>query len=214
MNLFRLQLQETILIYVSNGFQNIPQHQSPQQTQQVLINRQMLGYPSQRTQQNIINKTAIPTVHVIEAEPVLPTNTPLQQVICTSINNSPMSPLTLNIGSPMYSLPSSPNSYSSPAMSPAQRDRVMSPYSPYTPQSMSPIGKFHQVYSPGANRLLSPGGIIQGNDPYLIKMQPSPNYMETELMNTNVQLSTDFWPGAEMLQGTNDLLTAFDDVKL
>lgn len=206
-----------VLICDYCGFQDIPQSQPSPQSQQVRgTNRQMPGYPPQRTQQTALNKTAIPIVHIIPAEPrdMVPTNTPLTQVMRSSMA-SPMSPLSLNIGSPMYSLPSSPNSYSSPAMSPAQRDRVMSPYSPYTPQSMSPIGKFHQVYSPG-NRLLSPAGVIQGNDPYLTtKMQLSPNYMQNDLIDNNVQLSSsDFWPDSEMLQGTNDLLTAFDDVKL
>lgn len=121
-----------------------------------------------------------------------------------------MSPLSLNISSPMYSLPSSP------AMSPAQRERVMSPYS--TPQSMSPVGKFNQ-YSP--NRLLSPASIIQGSDPYLTtKMQPSPSFplANNDLLLdsniSNVQLpSSDFWSDPEIMQ-TSDLLTAFDDVKL
>lgn len=93
-------------------------------------------------------------------------------------------------------------------MSPALKERVMSPY---TPQSMSPVGKY--LYSP--NRL-SPA--IQGNDPYLTtKMQASPITLHHEipLMDTNVQMnSSDFWPDTEILPGTSDLLTAFDDVKL
>lgn len=127
--------------------------------------------------------------------------------------SSPMSPLSLNV-SPMYSLPSSPNSYASPAISPAQRDRVMSPYS--TPQSLSPVGKFHQ-YSPGS-RMMSPVGVMKDCDPYLTnKMQPSPGFLQTPdiMLESNVPLTTtDFWTESDMLQGTSDLLTALDDVKL
>ncbi|KOB69806.1 putative hypoxia-inducible factor 1 alpha [Operophtera brumata] len=185
-------------------------------------------------QQNI-NKNAIPIINIMQAVPnkqAMRTNSPINQVIHLSITSlgSPMSPLSLNIGSPnMYSLPSSP------AMSPAQRERVMSPYSPkysfppspnsyssmspaqrdrvkspYTPRSMSPVGKY-QVYSPGS-RMLSPTGLIQGSDPYLTtKMQASPGIALQHnelLLDTNVQLSPDFWPDSEMLQGTSDLLTA------
>lgn len=145
-----------------------------------------------------------------------------QQIIRNNTNmtamrtniSSPMSPLSLNV-SPMYSLPSSPNSYThSPAMSPAQRERVMSPYS--TPQSLSPVGKFHQ-YSPGS-RLMSPVGVMKGCDPYLCnKMQPSPGFLQTPeiMLESNGQMSTtDFWSEADMLQNTSDLLTALDDVKL
>lgn len=189
--------------------------------------------------QQSLDKNVIPMINIIQAVPnsqIMRTISPINQVLRTSIG-SPMSPLSLNIGSPnMYSLPSSP------AMSPAQRDRVMSPYSPkyslpsspvsyspamspaqrervaspYTPQSMSPVGKY-QVYSP--NRLLSPAGVIHGNDPYLTtKMQASPNLALQHnelLLDSNVQLtSSDFWPDPEIMQGTCDLLTAFDDVKL
>lgn len=163
------------------------------------------------------NSIPMPTINIIQTGPnkhIMSTNTPITQVMRT---NSPMSPLSLNIGSPVYSLPSSPSSYNSPAMSPAQRDRVvMSPYS--TPQLLSPVGKFHQVYSPGS-RVVSPVGVIQGCDPYLTtKMQPSPGFQMQStdmLLNSNVGLNTsDYWNDADMLQGTSDLLTAFDDVKL
>lgn len=210
----------------------------PQQNQ-VRPNYQLVRTP-QLFQQNI-NKNAIPIIHITQVVPnnqVMRTNSPINQVIRSSISlGSPMTPLSLNIGSPnmyslpsspamspaqrervmspyspKYSLPSSPNSYS-PAMSPAHRERVMSPY---TPQSMSPVGKY-QVYSPG--RLLSPAGLIQGNDPYLTtKMQASPNIALQHnelLLDSNVQFSSsDCWSDPEVLQGTSDLLTAFDDVKL
>ncbi|KOB69559.1 putative hypoxia-inducible factor 1 alpha [Operophtera brumata] len=209
-----------------------------------MLNQIRSNYQLVRTphifQQNI-NKNAIPIINIMQAVPnkqAMRTNSPINQVIRSSITSlgSPMSPLSLNIGSPnMYSLPSSP------AMSPAQRERVMSPYSPkyslppspnsyssmspaqrdrvmspYTPRSMSPVGKY-QVYSPGS-RMLSPTGLIQGSDPYLTtKMQASPGITLQHnelLLDTNVQLSPGFWPDSEMLQGTSDLLTAFDDVKL
>ncbi|XP_053614002.1 hypoxia-inducible factor 1-alpha-like isoform X2 [Plodia interpunctella] len=153
----------------------------------------------------------IPAINLQPAPKLIPTNS-----IPNNIQNitefNVMSPLSLNIGSPMYSLPSSPNTSNySPNMSPAQKDRVLSPYS--TPQS--PVGKY--LYSPG-NRP-SPTGVIQGSDPYLTnKMQPSPGFSIPTgdlLLESNVGLSaTDFWTDSEMLQGTNDLLSAFDDVKL
>ncbi|KAJ0173760.1 hypothetical protein K1T71_010909 [Dendrolimus kikuchii] len=185
----------------------------PVQLQQVRPNYPLVRNPqlSPRSQMKT-NSLPLPVINIqsVPNTPTMHANTPIHQVIRTSMN-SPMSPLSLNVGSPMYSLPSSPNSYS-PAMSPAHRERVMSPY---TPQSMSPVGKFHQVYSPG--RLLSPVGVIQGCDPYLNKMQPSPGFpLQTSdmLLDPNMSLtSTDFWNESDMMQ-TSDLLTAFDDVKL
>lgn len=129
-----------------------------------------------------------------------------------------MSPLTLNISSPMYSLPPSPitSNYNSPnyspAMSPVQRDRVLSPYS--TPQSLSPVSRFQK--SPG-NILVSPAGVIQGSDPYLNnKMQPSPGFplQPNDLLLDSSMSASDFWTDSDVLTGTSDLLTAFDDVKL
>ncbi|XP_050671992.1 uncharacterized protein LOC126970235 isoform X3 [Leptidea sinapis] len=124
-----------------------------------------------------------------------------------------MSPLSLNISSPMwYSLPTSPN-YSS-SLSPAQKNRVQSPYA--TPQSLSPASTYSQ-YSP--SNKLSPNPALQGYDPYLCnKMQPSPTFSihsNEMLLDSNMPLSTsDLWPESEMIQNTSDLLTAFDDVKL
>lgn len=159
------------------------------------------------------NSIPLPVINIqsMPNKPLMRATAPMHQVI-RSTTNSPMSPLSLNVGSPMYSLPSSPNSYS-PGMSPAHRERVMSPY---TPQSLSPVGKFHQVYSPG--RLLSPVGVIQGCDPYLNnKMQASPGFpLQTSdiLLDSSMPLnSSDFWNETDMMQ-TSDLLTAFDDVKL
>ncbi|VVD00410.1 unnamed protein product [Leptidea sinapis] len=127
--------------------------------------------------------------------------------------SNPMSPLSLNISSPMwYSLPTSPN-YSS-SLSPAQKNRVQSPYA--TPQSLSPASTYSQ-YSP--SNKLSPNPALQGYDPYLCnKMQPSPTFSihsNEMLLDSNMPLTTsDLWPESEMIQNTSDLLTAFDDVKL
>nr|XP_037876181.1 hypoxia-inducible factor 1-alpha isoform X3 [Bombyx mori] len=193
--------------------QSTPHKQPMKANYQILPNTQMLGL------QNVLHRNMqVPIINITQAVPnkhVMRASTPINQMR-TNMTTGPMSPLSLNIGSPMYSLPSSPNSYSSPAMSPAQRERVMSPYS--TPQSLSPVGKFHQMYSPG-QRMVSPTGVIQGSDPYLTtKMQPSPGFpmqVNDILLDTNVQLPTsDFWADPEFLQGTSDLLTAFDDVKL
>ncbi|XP_063367285.1 hypoxia-inducible factor 1-alpha-like [Cydia amplana] len=156
---------------------------------------------------NMIPSNLIPTSNLIPKSNMIPTPNLIRNV------TNPMSPLTLNIGSPMYSLPSSPNTPNySPAMSPAQRERVLSPY---RPQSVSPVGKFKQMYSPG--RLLSPIGVIHGNDPYLTnKMTPSPNYPQQVdmIIDNNIGLtSNDFWTDTEMLTETN-LLEALDDVKL
>ncbi|XP_039757469.1 uncharacterized protein LOC120631873 isoform X2 [Pararge aegeria] len=160
----------------------------------------------------------VPVINIIQSAPnaqmrtnTLVSNTPIR----TSVASNVMSPLSLNVGSPMYSLPSSPNTPCySPAISPAQKDRVLSPYS--TPQSLSPAGSY-QMYSP--NRLLSPSGVMQGYDPYLNnKMQTSPSFRVQSsemLLDSNLPLaSTDFWPDSEMLQDPSDLLSAFDDVKL
>ncbi|XP_073950650.1 HIF-1 transcription factor component sima isoform X2 [Choristoneura fumiferana] len=148
----------------------------------------------------------IPNSNLIPSGNIIP--------IRSSVSN-PMSPLSLNVGSPMYSLPSSPNTCYSPAMSPAYRERVLSPYS--TPQSMSPVGRYPQMYSPGS-RLLSPMGVIHGSDPYLTNKLLSPSFPHQQadtMMDTSMPItSTDFWPESEMIQGSNDLLTAFDDVKL
>lgn len=158
-----------------------------------------------------MNNIPLPVINLLQGMPkqMLHSNTPMN-VIRSNIS-SPMSPLSLNV-SPMYSLPSSPNSFS-PAMSPAQRERVMSPYST---QSLSPVGKFQQ-YSPGS-RLMSPVGALKGCDPYLTnKMQPSPGFpLQTPdiMLESSVPLATDFWTESDMLQGTSDLLTALDDVKL
>ncbi|XP_061384554.1 hypoxia-inducible factor 1-alpha isoform X4 [Danaus plexippus] len=168
---------------------------------------QMLVTPPTASPQSPIRNIPVPVINMMQPNQQL-RNTITNQ-ISTNISN-PMSPLTLNVGSPLYSLPSSP------AISPIQRDRVLSPYS--TPQSLSPAGSY-QMYSPNSNILLSPSGVMQGYDPYLTnKMQTSPGYpLQTSdmLMDSNIQLqSADFWSDSEMLQGTSDLLTAFDDVKL
>lgn len=138
--------------------------------------------------------------------------------VSSNIRTSAMSPLTLNVGSPMYSLPSSPNTPNySPAVSPHQKDRIRSPYA--TPQSLSPASSY-QSYSPGnCGNLCPPKGVIHGYDPYLSnKMQTSPSFplhSPEMLIDSNMPLnSQDYWPESDILQGTNDLLTAFDDVKL
>ncbi|KPJ18057.1 Hypoxia-inducible factor 1-alpha [Papilio machaon] len=159
------------------------------------------------------NNIPIPVINVIQSSNnMMRSNTPI-----TCINNA-MSPLTLNVNSSMYSLPPSPNTsnYTSPAMSPAQRDLLMSPYS--TPQSLSPVGTYTQGYSPNS-RNMSPVNMLHGYDPYLNnKMQPSPGFplqQNDMLLDTNMSLtSTDFWTDPEVMQGTSDLLMAFDDVKL
>ncbi|XP_068619326.1 hypoxia-inducible factor 1-alpha-like isoform X2 [Battus philenor] len=181
---------------------DLPQMQQPQQ-----ISPKM----PQNYQQLVMNaqRLPIPVVNMMQNPKYLRSSTP--------IPSNPMSPLTLKVNSPMYSLPPSPNtsSYNSPAMSPAQRDHMLSPYS--TPQSLSPVGNFNQGYSP--SRILSPVSMLHGYDPYLNnKMQPSPGFpmQSTDmLLDSNMSLSsTDFWGESEMMQGTNDLLTTFDDVKL
>ncbi|KAF9419353.1 hypothetical protein HW555_004117, partial [Spodoptera exigua] len=191
---------------------DLPQ-QRPQQTPQRRPNYQMARQPV--PQNNNMNNIPLPVINLLQGMPnkQMMRNNPQMNVIRSNIS-SPMSPLSLNV-SPMYSLPSSPNSFThSPAMSPAQRDRVMSPY---TPQSMSPVGKFPQ-YSPGS-RMVSPVGVMQGCDPYLTnKMQPSPNFpLQTPeiMLDNNVPLTTnDFWNESDIIQGASDLLTALDDVKL
>ncbi|XP_059058214.1 hypoxia-inducible factor 1-alpha-like [Achroia grisella] len=191
---------------------DIPQQPPPQNNVQrdfhAGVNHQKMSI------QKPIDRNCIP-LPVINIQTVInkpmPCTNPISNLM--KMGNNVMSPLSLNIGSPMYSLPSSPNTSNySPAVSPAQR--VLSPYS--TPQSMSPVGKFNQMYSP--NRILSPAGVIHGSDPYLSnKMQASPNFpMPTGdlLLDSNGSLTADFWADSELLQGTNDLLSAFDDVKL
>lgn len=194
----------------------------PQERKQV--NQQPPNYQlimnSQRVPQSPANRNIpISVINILQSnKPVMRDNTPMSngQMICSTIS-SPMSPLTLNVGSPMYSLPSSPNTPNySPAISPAPKDRVLSPYS--TPQSLSPAGSY-QTYSP--SRLLSPTGVMQGYDPYLThKLQTSPEFMiqpNDMLLDSNIPLpSTDFWPDSDIFsnQSTSDLLIAFDDVKL
>nr|XP_026489699.1 hypoxia-inducible factor 1-alpha-like isoform X1 [Vanessa tameamea] len=185
-------------------------HPQAKQINQQPPNYHLIMNSQKVPQQNSVNRNIpIPVINIIQSTPM--TN---GQIIRS--NMSPMSPLTLNVGSPMYSLPSSPNTPSySPAISPAPKDRILSPYS--TPQSLSPTGSY-QMYSPN-NRLLSPTGVMQGYDPYLTtKMQSSPGFMlqsNEMLLDSNVPLTTtDFWPDSEILQSTSELLTAFDDVKL
>lgn len=168
----------------------------------------------QNTSKNNIPLSVINVLQGVTNKQMLRTNTQMNpHVLRTNMTSSPMSPLSLNV-SPMYSLPPSPNSYNSPAISPAQRERVMSPYS--TPQSMSPVGQFQQ-YSPGS-RIMSPVGVMQGRDPYFTnKMQPSPGFLHTpeiQILDSVTLTGTDFWPESDMMQGTNDLLAALDDVKL
>lgn len=203
-----------ILIYSFMCFQDLPQ-QIQQPIPQIRPNYQMVRNPQQIPQNTNINNIPLPVINLLQGmqtkQQIIRNNTNMT-AMRTNIS-SPMSPLSLNV-SPMYSLPPSPNSYThSPAMSPAQRERVMSPYS--TPQSLSPVGKFQQ-YSP--SRLMSPVGVMQGCDPYLSnKMQPSPVFLQTpEIMlePTGPMSATDFWSEADLLQNTSDLLTALDDVKL
>uniref|UniRef100_A0A1E1VYP3 Uncharacterized protein n=1 Tax=Pectinophora gossypiella TaxID=13191 RepID=A0A1E1VYP3_PECGO len=189
--------------------QDVPQ-QMPQQMRlhpnyQLLVNAQK--------QVPINRNIPLPVINLLQAVPNKQIiRTPVNQVVTQELTKNAMTPLSLNIGSPMYSLPSSPNTNYSPVMSPAQRERVLSPYS--TPQSLSPIGRYQRSPS---SRLVSPVGMMQGSDPYLTnKMQPSPPFpMQTsDFLDSSVSLtSPDFWTEPE-LQGTNDLLTAFDDVKL
>ncbi|CAB3248811.1 unnamed protein product [Arctia plantaginis] len=189
--------------------QNIPQQLHP--------NYQMTGNQQPIIQNPSRNNIPLSVINVLQGfanKQMIRTNTQMNpHVLRTNMTSSPMSPLSLNV-SPMYSLPSSPNSYNSPAISPAQRERVMSPYS--TPQSMSPVGQFQQ-YSPGS-RIMSPVGVMKGCDPYLTnKMQPSPGFLHTpeiQILNSVPLTVTDFWPESDMMQGTNDLLAALDDVKL
>ncbi|XP_072930087.1 uncharacterized protein [Epargyreus clarus] len=202
-----------------------PAQQSvPQIHPKMLPNYQMMMNTQQRApSQSPVNRMMqIPVINIIQTAPnnqLLRGNTPSGNCppMRTNLPSNPMSPLTLNVGSPMYSLPPSPNTPNySPAMSPAQRERVLSPYS--TPQSLSPSGKYSQMSSPASNRLLSPnGGVLQGYDPYLTnKMQTSPGFplQSNDLLMDSPLSASDFWTESDMLQGTSDLLTAFDDVKL
>lgn len=179
---------------------------------QMLMNTQAPAPQHRNIQIPVINLQAVPNKQILRTTPNVTNINMLRTSIANQIaplTSNAMSPLSLNIGSPMYSLPSSPNTPSySPAMSPAQRDRIYSAYS--TPQSLSPVGRYQQ--SP-RSQLVSPTGVMQGGDPYLNnKMQPSPTYLQSELLLDST-LTTDFWTEPE-LQGTTDLLTAFDDVKL
>ncbi|CAG9789062.1 unnamed protein product [Diatraea saccharalis] len=170
----------------------------------------------------ILNCNTLPipviNIHTVSNSKVamLPNNSIQNSAIDTHMTSNISCPLSVNVNSPIYSLPSSPNnSIYSPAISPAQRDLGLSPYS--TPQSLSPIGKFNQIYSP--SKLVSPGGVLNGGDPYLSnKVQTSPGFpyqARDLLLDSNVSISSpDFWTDADILSGTNDLLTAFDDVKL
>lgn len=120
------------------------------------------------------------------------------------------SPLPLNINIPVYSpISASPNC--SPAMSPIQRDRLISLY----PRTQSP--KFNSQlgrHSPLARKAVSPGGLLQ-NDPYLTnKMQPSPILSQQTSTDVDMLLSTDFWMDTDMFQDSRDLLTGLDDIKL
>lgn len=225
---FRVLLFCTFININSYVFQDIHPQAKKQIHQQLRTNYQMFGNspraPSQPPPHSPVNKNIpIPVINIIRAgpnEPLMRSNTPLPSgpIIRTTVchSPSPLSPLSLNVDSPMYSLPSSPNTPNySPAMSPVPKDRVLSPYS--TPQSLSPAGSYH-LYSP-ANKLLSPSGVMQGYDPYLNnKMQTSPGLalQSSDILLDSMSLvSSDYWPDSEILQvGTNDLLTAFDDVKL
>ncbi|XP_028160192.1 hypoxia-inducible factor 1-alpha-like isoform X2 [Ostrinia furnacalis] len=195
------------------------QQQRAQQNK-FIPNYQLLMVP-QNVPQHTINKNNIPipviNIQNLQNKQMLRPNTPTANIMRTNLNTNHMSPLSVNTNNPMYSLPPSPNTSNySPIMSPAQRDRLISPYS--TPQSMSPVGKFNQMYSPGS-AIVSPAGIMHAGDPYLTnKMQPSPNFPFQPgdlLLDSSMPIpSSDFWEDTEMLQGTNELLTAFDDVKL
>lgn len=186
------------------------QIQQPSPNYQLVMNTQRVQSLSP-----VNRNIPIPVINIIQSAPnkQMVRANPIPSQTTRSVA-SPMSPLTLNVGSPMYSPCVSPNTTYSPAISPVPKDRVLSPYS--TPQSLSPAGSY-QMYSP--NRLLSPNGVLQGYDPYLTnKMQSSPGFalQSTDmLLDSNIPLtSTDFWPDSEMLQGTSELLIAFDDVKL
>lgn len=194
------------------------QKQTPQQNK-MHPNYQLVMNLQNIQAQNNLNNIPIPVINMqnLQGKQIIRSNTPVpNSVIHTNLNSNVMCPLSVNINSPMYSLPSSPNTSNySPVMSPAQRDRVLSPY---TPQSMSPVGKFSQMYSPGS-RIVSPAGILHSGDPYLNnKMQASPGFPFQPgdlIMDTSMPMpSPDFWPDTEMMQGTNELLMAFDDVKL
>lgn len=202
---------------------------SRQPTNQVLINTTTIPQSplSRSIPIPVINLLqAVPNTQIIRT-PIINNNNINSMNAIRNINDeiSPitkytMSPLSLNIGSPMYSLPPSPNTSNynspnySPAMSPVHRDRVLSPYS--TPQSLSPVSRFQKSQG---SLLLSPAGVIQGSDPYLNnKMQPSPGFplqSNDLLLEPNMSLSApDFWTEPDVLTGASDLLTAFDDVKL
>ncbi|CAK1552316.1 unnamed protein product [Leptosia nina] len=183
----------------SSVLMNLLEIQQAQATQHKLPNYRLILNP--QLPQSPLRNIPIPVINIIQApNKQMRANTPCD----------PMSPLSLNVNQ-IYSLPSSPNY--SPAISPVQKDNSLSSFS--TPQSLSPASNY-QMYSPG-NRLVSPTGILQGYDPYLsVKMQPSPGFpMQcNDLLDSKLTLaSTDFWPEADVIQGTSELLTAFDDVK-
>ncbi|XP_013139203.1 PREDICTED: endothelial PAS domain-containing protein 1-like isoform X2 [Papilio polytes] len=186
------------------------QMQHNQNTPNMSPNYQQIINGQTLPQLNSINRNniPIPVINIIQSS---------NNMMRSSTPINAMTPLTLNVNSPMYSLPPSPNTsnYTSPAMSPAQRE-LLSPYS--TPQSLSPVGKFTQSYSPNS-RHMSPVSMLHGYDPYLSnKMQPSPGIplqQNDMLLDSNMSLtSNDFWTDPEMMQDNSDLLMAFDDVKL
>ncbi|GBP67809.1 hypothetical protein EVAR_53805_1 [Eumeta japonica] len=140
--------------------------------------------------------------HVVIRPPYQPNN----PSVMNAGNLNLMSPLNVNVGSPMYSLPSSPNY--SPVMSPAQKERIISPY-PTPPQSLSPVGNYYVNKAP-PNRALQ-----TTKDPFLTnKMQVSPGLPQIQRNNDVLLDSTietpDFWMDSEFLQGTADLLTALE----
>lgn len=157
------------------------------------------------SQMNTINKAVPMTPNYQNIHPTF---------IRTSAVSNPTSPLSLNIGSPMYSsLPGSPNC--SPAMSPVQRERILSPY----PKSLTPGHINHMQYSPVSSRMVSPTGLLQAGDPYLPnQMQASPNFVACHQQSVNdVEMmipSTDFWMDQDIFQDSNNLLTGLDDIKL
>lgn len=209
-NLFNLV--SLITTYIRTfALQDLPQQPI---VSKISPNYQQVMSPQQMASLEAINRNSIPVpvINIIQAQ------TPNEQIIrnSTPIQTRIMSPLTLKVSSPMYSLPPSPNTsnYTSPAMSPVQRDHLLSPYS--TPQSLSPVGKYNQSYSPNS-RHLSPVSMMHGYDPYLSnKMQTSPGFpLQSDMLLDTMSLSSpDFWGETDIIQGTSELLTAFDDVKL
>ncbi|XP_048486071.1 uncharacterized protein LOC105384842 isoform X4 [Plutella xylostella] len=136
------------------------------------------------------------------------TQVPKIQVSPTTANTirpitNPMSPLSLSIDTSMYGVY---GRNCSPAISPAQKERLLSPYS--TPPSMSPAEKY-TIYSPSG----TPTQVLQSNcDPYLTNKSVSPSIglqRDTQQeMLMDPSMAADFWSDADMI------LTAFDDVRL